>query len=107
MGLFAINYADIKWLGAEIEKSPFGDPAIKIAFDIKGLNYNARISIKPDAMKKIGYEPVKHGRWIAQTDYPGTYAKCSECGCRCRGYVPNYHYCPDCGAKMDGGADNG
>ena len=44
---------------------------------------------------------LQRGRWIAQEDYPGEYAKCSLCGCRCQGYVPNYKYCPNCGAKMD------
>ena len=54
-----------------------------------------------ESLPAADVEPVKHGQWIAQTDYPGAYAKCSECGCRCRGYVPNYKYCPNCGAKMD------
>jgi hypothetical protein len=44
-------------------------------------------------------EPVKHGRRM----YP---FYCSECT-----FVPyyssdiTYYYCPNCGAKMDGGAD--
>lgn len=40
-------------------------------------------------------------RWVAETERTGNYSHCSECGCRCRGYLPNYKYCPNCGAKMD------
>lgn len=45
--------------------------------------------------------PVKHGRWIKQENYPGTYSKCSECDQRVGGYTPNYKFCPNCGARMD------
>ena len=44
---------------------------------------------------------VVHGRW--KEPYL-LYIVCSECG---TGYVKyeTYNYCPNCGAKMDGGAD--
>lgn len=45
--------------------------------------------------------PVVHARWVPQKESLGTYAKCSKCECRCKGYVPNYKYCPNCGARMD------
>ena len=52
--------------------------------------------------------PVRHGRWEKQS---GIYS-CSECGIT-RPYdvqadVIEYwacNYCPNCGSKMDGGAD--
>ena len=51
---------------------------------------------------------VKHGEWIPVTNGRGG----SECNL-CHAYAPSYqsgceynsHYCPSCGAKMDGGAD--
>lgn len=46
-------------------------------------------------------ENVRHGSWVAETDRHGNYAHCSLCGCRCKGYIPNYKFCPECGAKMD------
>ena len=53
--------------------------------------------------------PVRHGRWEKQS---GLYS-CSECGMTCpydvQADVIEYwacNYCPHCGAKMDGGADN-
>ena len=44
--------------------------------------------------------PVVHGRWI---EYGSGIIICPKCN---RGYnlVPQFtHYCPNCGAKMDGG----
>ena len=52
--------------------------------------------------------PVRHGRWEKQS---GLYS-CSECGKTCpydvQADVIEYwacNYCPNCGAKMDGGVD--
>ena len=47
----------------------------------------------------IDAEPVRHGKWIKHKDYPGLAYLCSECG---RFTTERSHYCPDCGAKMDG-----
>lgn len=42
---------------------------------------------------------VRHGEWIDEDEW--YYAHCSECG-----FVMDlgqyFHYCPNCGAKMDG-----
>lgn len=52
--------------------------------------------------------PVRHGRWIDK----GEYAVCTECGGRSGtqydGVEPiplMTQFCPNCGAKMDGGAN--
>ena len=52
--------------------------------------------------------PVRHGRWIDK----GEYAVCTECGGRSGtqygGVEPiplMTQFCPNCGAKMDGGTD--
>lgn len=60
-------------------------------------------------------DAVVHGRWVG-TQYDG-YAdgcpvydlwECSECReeYESEGDPPNYRYCPNCGAKMDGGRDD-
>lgn len=57
----------------------------------------------------IEAEPVRHGRWEAYPD--DAHMKCSACGMeylkenmpKVVGYCPN----PNCGAKMDGGAEDG
>jgi hypothetical protein len=59
-------------------------------------------------------EPVKHGRWIpveydAYADGVPVWDKweCSECGHEHSGEEDTLTaFCPDCGTKMDGGADN-
>ena len=52
--------------------------------------------------------PVRHGRWIERKSFHadgGISAKCSDCQ-RDVQYLGNpLKYCPNCGAKMDGGAD--
>ena len=52
---------------------------------------------------------VRLGRWIAVTNGRGGH----ECN-QCHNYAPSYQtgkehlsdYCPNCGARMDGGAEN-
>ena len=53
--------------------------------------------------------PVMHGRWISKNDHGYEWIfVCSNCD-----YVDGYpfnerpNYCPNCGAKMDGGIENG
>lgn len=53
--------------------------------------------------------PVVHGRWIKDdflSDDVNNAEKCSQCGelIGWFGNLPNY--CPNCGAKMDGGFDD-
>ena len=48
--------------------------------------------------------PVVHGQWIEDHDY----LKCAECGVMVKWDftffdIGNWNYCPNCGAKMDGG----
>lgn len=53
--------------------------------------------------------PVAHGRWIEKTAPEGCrYFECSNCGAHENRHTAiKGYYCWRCGAKMDGGADNG
>lgn len=58
--------------------------------------------------------PVVHGRWddSGRYTFPSGAAavRCTNCGCaltESEYRLNNWNYCPVCGAKMDGGADNG
>ena len=58
----------------------------------------------------VDVAPVRHGRWIDA--YPDIepnpmfmYGICSECGFE-QGISKYLNYCPNCGAKMDGGDSN-
>lgn len=72
-----------------------------------------------DAAPTIEAEPVRHGRWLSYTGthYTGKeneygdpeykehiFFVCSNCR---RKTVVQENFCPHCGAKMGGGADNG
>ena len=49
--------------------------------------------------------PVRHGRWVTHSDRPDSLI-CSVCKCGFDMWKHDPHnYCPNCGAKMDGGAD--
>ena len=57
-----------------------------------------------DRLKKaptIEAKPVVHGRWKR---YGKNLGECSECG---EIVSVRSNYCPNCGAKMDGGIENG
>ena len=54
----------------------------------------------------IEVAPVRHGRWIEQQKYTfGVMYDCSICDNRILDNGHSWNYCPNCGAKMDGGAD--
>lgn len=80
----------------------FGHDAIKI---IAEVHY----------MPAADVAPVRHGRWLrSDDDWDSlTLIRCSICGEEwCFEMIDdvtllNYKYCPNCGAKMDGGANNG
>ena len=69
-------------------------------------------------MPTIESEPIQHGRWI-ECDYKSlehgmieTYQKAGLCCSVCRAGFKKSNltykqHCAACGAKMDGGADNG
>ena len=71
-----------------------------------------RVSV--DAMKSFiknrptaDVAPVVHGEWIEDHDY----LKCPECGVMVKWDftffdIGNWNYCPNCGAKMDGGGSD-
>ena len=56
---------------------------------------------------------VRHERWdLAKDPFGAGYVKCSRCGYKhCPEYYPDgsaimHLFCPNCGAKMDGGQDD-
>ena len=50
--------------------------------------------------------PVRHGRWIEKEKYTfGIMYDCSLCKNRILDNGHPWNYCPNCGARMDGGAD--
>ena len=56
-------------------------------------------------MKAADVAPVVHGRWVpTKAPFMNECEDCSVCGYRTV-WGHRYNYCPNCGAKMDGGAE--
>ena len=77
----------------------------------KAIYREAILAVKSilHSAKPIDAVPVRHGQWEKKS---GLYS-CSECGMTCpydvQADVIEYwacNYCPNCGAKMDGGDNN-
>lgn len=59
-------------------------------------------------LEKADVEEVKHGEWITIYSENGYHKECSVCGSRWmldskEHLCKETNYCPNCGAKMDGG----
>lgn len=73
--------------------------------------WNDRVEEKKATTKTVIVKPVVYGKWIASGNF--TKHRCSNCkGKTLFDYDPAYgyvtvfsHYCPWCGAKMDGDND--
>ena len=79
-----------------------------VLFAMCGTGYQSDATWAIDGVPAADVAPVVHGEWITIDGI----SRCSECG-----YIPAYDsaiddlfyspYCPNCGAKMDGGGTNG
>lgn len=103
------KYIDREALVEWLKRIPLKDLS-----DVRGL---CRVIFEDDfkrAIKKIpkgiivDVAPVRYGRWIDK----GEYAVCTECGGRSGTQYDGVgpislmtQFCPNCGAKMDGGAE--
>ena len=47
---------------------------------------------------------MRHGRWLPSDIPDSILDKCSECGFDTGAFT--FRFCPNCGAKMDGGQDD-
>lgn len=85
-------------------------PALNAAVEKEYHNGREWIGGVRDALIEIGDLPaadvveVRHGRWerIYDKSAGGPRLRCSLCHSRS---LYAFYYCPDCGAKMDGGQD--
>lgn len=84
----------LRWWATECDRTNFGCQVRKLLLEAA------------EALEKA--EPVTHGRWVEvhRTPFGSSAYRCSVCD----GYMPfynGYKYCPHCGAKMDGGNNDG
>lgn len=63
-----------------------------------------------DFIARADVQEIKHGEWkLCYEDWRMQIAgdECSACGFQHYGTcISHYHYCPNCGAKMDGGKND-
>ena len=84
------------------------DAVLDVYYNTPDIDLNGeRLETAIREVQSADVAPVVHGRWIASHD---NFCACSICK------YPVYfveagwnqtNYCPNCGAKMDGGVDNG
>lgn len=74
---------------------------------MRGTNRYFTVKCDIESFPTVDVAPVVHGRWISKNHhgYERVFV-CSNCG-----YIDGYpfndrsNYCPNCGAKMDGGIE--
>ena len=103
------EYIEREAISEEIRKYYYKNPpnfSYGEGFD-RGLDRAQRAILDAPA---ADVAPVRHGRWIDA--YPDIepnpmfmYGICSECGFE-QGISKYLNYCPNCGARMDGGKDD-
>ena len=112
------------------------EATIKLLRSLGSRDYRREKGTIQEAIKMVSFPeytpsadvaPVRHGRWLDRQKNQGlkdeeigtvgmvdgepwSSCYCSECGewlVASDEYAVKGNYCPNCGAKMDGGADNG
>ena len=85
------------WQGGTLEKT----------LDEMKRDFDTIIDLQPT----VEAEPIKHGRWIPYEFGNERWHKCSVCG-KADEYINDLgleairNYCPNCGARMNGGEDD-
>ena len=81
-----------------------------ICYETCGMSFcgatNCAFMAKVASAPAADVAPVVHGRWIEDHDY----LKCPQCNVMVKWDftffdIGNWNYCPNCGAKMDGGKE--
>ena len=99
--------------GVEMPENCFGCPCVDLEWRVCNVNQTYEdiahnTKERPDWCPLIEAEPIKHGRWIFSPD--NAEGLCSRCNYKIYGkpyqntyMIVPYNYCPNCGARMDGG----
>ena len=78
----------------------------KIREKFKKLADRIEVNEVLNSIPAADVQPVRHGRWIKTIGENGV---TSACRCNLCGFEDNryslFNYCPNCGAKMDGGGE--
>lgn len=96
------NWMNNEKMSGYFEKSALAEELLNLAIAGKDKIKISSVINMIEGLPAADVAPVRHGRWT-RIDYHD--ARCSECGHKT--YYPDRIslYCPECGARMDGGAD--
>ena len=80
--------------------------AVDYAVELTNSEYDA-VCDSIDRVLAADVAPVVHGRWIMSSDRPDTIICdcCREAFDVWKADINRHHYCPYCGARMDGEKD--
>lgn len=83
------------------------DAVTETYYDTPDINLNeSRLEAALRSVPTTDVMPVVHGQWETSSDRPDSLI-CSVCKCGFDMWKHDPHnYCPNCGAIMDGGANN-
>jgi len=95
--------------GMEMPSEQYGKMLLTLYPNGSVAEYVGDIGRVWEAVPAADVVEVKHGRWIRSGQsflYPHKFRNysCSVCGYDIE--KTKYNYCPNCGARMDGGEDN-
>ena len=82
-------------------KAVFAYECIGLCDCCKHIKHNPEGCALIDNAPAVDAEPVRHGRW--ENTYPNDIFDCYRCSCCMTGFGREWKYCPNCGARMDGG----
>lgn len=93
------------WLLKIYESIPFEVEKRVCSAEIATFN---EIELRIKEAPTIEAEPVRHGEWVDGMPYTNSHWRvCSECHRSADHPAGGHEYCGHCGAKMDGGNENG
>lgn len=74
--------------------------------DVEAADMIERLTAENAALRQPAADvaEVVHGKWVDKGIPDSILSGCSVCGFTCGS--SSFFYCPNCGAKMDGGADH-
>lgn len=90
----------------KLKESPWFNTKAGYAYRKEAIEFVETLCVD----KEPTVDPIRHGEWIG-TELDGYFVslvlKCSVCGCLVEDDEPTWNYCPNCGARMDGGEEYG
>ena len=91
------------------------EATVKLLRSLGSRDYRREKGTIQEAIKMVSFPeytpsadvaPMVHGKWETSSDRPDSLI-CSVCKCGFDMWKHDHHnFCPNCGAKMDGGAEN-